>query len=102
MEKLEKYTGFKKSYSYHLLHYSKIPYSKPHSKYFFFQKSEIDKWLLKNKSLSDDQIQEKAREYALKKGIFRLFSEGSSVEGESYWSLMVKDYKECSASQIYI
>ena len=30
-------------------------------------KSEIDEWLLKNKSLSDDQIQEKAREYVLKK-----------------------------------
>ncbi|MDM1514791.1 helix-turn-helix domain-containing protein [Myroides odoratimimus] len=67
VEDLEKYTGFKKSYIYHLVHYSKIPYSKPNGKYLFFQKSEIDEWLLKNKSLSDDQIQEKAREYVLKK-----------------------------------
>ncbi|WHT39458.1 helix-turn-helix domain-containing protein [Myroides sp. mNGS23_01] len=67
VEELEKYTGFKKSYIYHLVHYSKIPYSKPNGKYLFFQKSEIDEWLLKNKSLSDDQIQEKAREYVLKK-----------------------------------
>ncbi|EHO12345.1 helix-turn-helix transcriptional regulator [Myroides odoratimimus] len=67
VEELEKYTGFKKSYIYHLVHFSKIPYSKPNGKYLFFQKSEIDQWLLKNKSLSDDQIQEKAREYVLKK-----------------------------------
>jgi excisionase family DNA binding protein len=67
VEELEKYTGFKKSYIYHLVHYSKIPYSKPNGKYLFFQKSEIDEWLLKNKSLSDDQLQEKAREYVLKK-----------------------------------
>ena len=66
VEELEKYTGFKKSYIYHLVHYSKIPYSKPNGKYLFFQKSEIDEWLLKNKSLSDDQIQEKARQYILK------------------------------------
>ncbi|AJH14551.1 helix-turn-helix transcriptional regulator [Myroides profundi] len=67
VEELEKYTGFKKSYIYHLVHYSKIPYSKPNGKYLFFQKSEINEWLLKNKSLSDDQIQEKAREYVLNK-----------------------------------
>ncbi|SHM36157.1 helix-turn-helix transcriptional regulator [Myroides odoratimimus] len=67
VEELEKYTGFKKSYIYHLVHFSKIPYSKPNGKYLFFEKSEIDEWLLKNKSLSDDQLQEKARVYILKK-----------------------------------
>lgn len=67
VEELEKYTGFKKSYIYHLVHYGKIPYSKPNGKYLFFQKSEIDQWLLKNKSLSEDQIQDNARMYALKK-----------------------------------
>ncbi len=70
VEELEKYTGFKKSYIYHLVHYSKIPYSKPNGKYLFFQKSEINEWLLKNKYLSDDQIQTKAREYVLKKKEF--------------------------------
>ncbi len=66
VEELEKYTGFKKSYIYHLVHYNRIPYSKPNGKYLFFEKSEIDEWLLKNKSLSDDQIKTKAREYVLK------------------------------------
>ncbi|WP_025124841.1 helix-turn-helix transcriptional regulator [Myroides odoratimimus] len=70
VEELEKYTGFKKSYIYHLVHYSKIPYSKPNGKYLFFQKSEINEWLMKNKSLSDDQIQDKAREYVLNKKSF--------------------------------
>ncbi|WP_410877850.1 helix-turn-helix transcriptional regulator [Myroides sp. DW712] len=70
VEELEKYTGFKKSYIYHLVHYSKIPYAEPNGTYLFFQKSEINEWLLKNKYLSDNQIQEKARQYVLKKKEF--------------------------------
>lgn len=70
VEELEKYTGFKKSYIYHLVHFNKIPYSKPNGKYLFFEKAEIDQWLLKNKSLSNDQIQEKSREYIIKKKRF--------------------------------
>ena len=66
VEELKKYTGFKKSYIYHLVHQNKIPYSKPNGKYLFFERSEIDQWLLKNKSISQDQIQENARKYALK------------------------------------
>lgn len=67
VEELEKYTGFKRSYIYHLVHFNKIPYSKPNGKYLFFQKEEIDNWLMKNKSLSEQQIQENARKYALGK-----------------------------------
>lgn len=67
VEELEKYTGFKRSYIYHLVHFNKIPYSKPNGKYLFFQKTEIDTWLMKNKSLSEQQIQENARKYALRK-----------------------------------
>jgi len=66
VEELKKYTGFKKSYIYHLVHHNKIPYSKPNGKYLFFEKLEIDQWLLKNKSMSHDQIQENARKYTLK------------------------------------
>ncbi|UYW01824.1 helix-turn-helix domain-containing protein [Flavobacterium agricola] len=66
---LEKYTGFKKSSIYQLVHYNKIPYSKPNGKQLFFQKSEIDDWLTKNKSLSNDQIQENALKYALRKKV---------------------------------
>ena len=66
VEELKKYTGFKKSYIYHLVHQNKIPYSKPNGKYLFFERSEIDQWLLKNKSISQDQILENARKYALK------------------------------------
>lgn len=67
VEELEKYTGFKKSYIYHLVHYNKIPYSKPNGKYLFFLKTEINDWLVKNKALSNDQIQEKSRAYSLRK-----------------------------------
>ncbi|MEK6495446.1 helix-turn-helix domain-containing protein [Myroides odoratimimus] len=67
VDDLVKYTGFKKSSIYHLVHYNKIPYSKPNGKYLFFDKTEIDNWLMSNKSLSEEQIKEKAIKYSLSK-----------------------------------
>ncbi|MDM1350956.1 helix-turn-helix domain-containing protein [Myroides marinus] len=67
VEELVQYTGFKKSSIYHLVHYNKIPYSKPNGKYLFFDKAEIDTWLMSNKSLSEDQIKDKAIKFALRK-----------------------------------
>lgn len=67
VEELVQYSGFKKSSIYHLVHYNKIPYSKPNGKYLFFDKAEIDTWLMSNKSLSEDQIKDKAIKLALRK-----------------------------------
>ena len=63
VEDLINYTGYKRSYIYKLVHNNIIPYSKPNGKTLFFEKSEIDTWLLQNKSQSISQIEDKANNY---------------------------------------
>lgn len=47
LEELVKYTGYKKSYIYQLIHKRLIPAHKPpNGKKLFFAKNEIDEWLL--------------------------------------------------------
>ena len=57
------YTGFSKSYVYKLVHNNILPYSKPNNRTLFFTKSEIDEWLLQNKSKSISQIEKEALSY---------------------------------------
>ena len=63
VEDLINYTGFSRSYIYKLVHKNVISYYKPNGKTLFFQKNEIDEWLLKNKNQSDSQIEAKAQDY---------------------------------------
>lgn len=57
------YTGFSKSYVYKLVHNNILPYSKPNNRTLFFTKTEIDEWLLQNKSKSVSQIEKEAVSY---------------------------------------
>lgn len=57
------YTGYKRSYIYKLVLKNEIPFSKPNGKKLFFEKKEIDAWLLQNKSQSISQIEDKAQDY---------------------------------------
>lgn len=63
VEDLINYTGFSRSYIYKLVHKNIIPYSKPNGKTLFFQKNEIDSFLLQNKSASVSQLEQKAYNY---------------------------------------
>ncbi len=63
VEDLINYTGYKRSYIYKLVHNNVIPFSKPNGKSLFFEKTEIDAWLLQNKSQSESQIEDKANDY---------------------------------------
>ncbi|RXG21128.1 helix-turn-helix transcriptional regulator [Leeuwenhoekiella aequorea] len=63
VEDLINYTGYKRSYIYKLVHNNVIPFSKPNGKSLFFEKTEIDAWLLQNKNQSDSQIENLATEY---------------------------------------
>lgn len=66
VDDLINYTGFTRSHIYKLVHKNVIPYSKPNGKFLFFLKSEIDEWLLQNKSQSVSQIEQQALEYSFK------------------------------------
>lgn len=67
VEELSDYTGFKKSYIYKLVHTNAIPFSKPSGKILFFERKKIDEWLLKNSHKSNDEIQQEAIEFSLRK-----------------------------------
>lgn len=57
------YTGFSRSYVYKLVHNNILPYSKPNNRTLFFNKKEIDDWLLQNKSKSVSQLEIEANNY---------------------------------------
>ena len=49
------YTGYSMSYIYKLTSQNKIPYFKPSGKMVFFEREEIDSWLLGNKQEVKEQ-----------------------------------------------
>ena len=58
INELSHYTGYSKSYIYKLTSRNAIPYFKPSGKSVFFDRMEIDVWLLKNKhsQVKDDGV----------------------------------------------
>ena len=56
IKELSEYTGYSISYIYKLTSRNAIPYFKPSGKAVFFDRMEIDVWLLKNKhsQIKDD------------------------------------------------
>ena len=57
------YTGLSKSYLYKLTSTGGIPCYKPHGKQIYFNKAEIDSWLLQNRNTTKDEIESKAADY---------------------------------------
>ena len=62
-DEVAEYTGLSKSYLYKLTSTGGIPHYKPTGKKIYFDKKEIDEWLLRNKKLSHDEIDNKAESY---------------------------------------
>lgn len=60
------YSGISRAYMYNLTSKNKIPFSKPNGKVIFFSKDELDTWLLRNKQISKEEIEDKALNYVLK------------------------------------
>jgi len=60
------YSGISRTYMYNLTSKKSIPHSKPNGKVIFFSKESLDKWLLRNKQVSHDEIEQKAINYTLK------------------------------------
>ena len=60
LNELADYIGFSKSYVYKLTSQNLIPHSKPNGKAVFFDRDEIDKWLLNNSTITHQQARRKA------------------------------------------
>ena len=57
------YTGLSKSYLYKLTSTGGIPCYKPQGKHIYFNKTELDDWLLQNRKVTTQEIEERAINY---------------------------------------
>ncbi len=58
-----KYLDISSSYLYKLTSTAKITHYKPNGKTLYFEKTDLNKWLLRGKVLSDSELEQKAVDY---------------------------------------
>ena len=63
------YTGLSKSHLYKLTSTGGVPCYKPTGKKLYFDKEELDEWMLRNKKLSQDEIDDKAENFLMERGL---------------------------------
>lgn len=63
LNEVAEYTGLSKSYLYKLTCSGGIPCYKPQGKHLYFNKSEIDQWLLQNRKATTRELENKAATY---------------------------------------
>lgn len=61
VEELASYLGVKTSYIYKMTHNREIPYYKPGGKMVYFNREEIDEWVLSQRVATADEIRGEAR-----------------------------------------
>lgn len=52
--------GFSESYLYKLTHFRKLPFSKPNNKTIFFNRQELEAWMMSNRIATDAELDIKA------------------------------------------
>jgi excisionase family DNA binding protein len=62
-DELAVYTGLSKSHLYKLTSSGGIPCYKPNGKHIYFNKHEIDEWLLQNRKATKEEIETLASNY---------------------------------------
>lgn len=61
VDELASYLGVKTSYIYKMTHNREIPYYKPGGKMVYFNREEIDEWVLSQRVATADEIRSEAR-----------------------------------------
>lgn len=67
-----RYLELSQSHLYKLTSTGAIPHYKPNGKKIYFQRQELDQWLLRNRMDSLDEIEQQAADYLIKKGKVKL------------------------------
>ena len=62
------YMGVSKSYLYKLTMEKKIPHYKPMGKMVYFNRQELEYWLQANRVATDEELNQQAQTYCIKKG----------------------------------
>jgi excisionase family DNA binding protein len=58
-----RYMGVSKSYLYKLTMQGKVPFSKPLGKMCYFNRLELEAWLMSNRVATADELQDRAQAY---------------------------------------
>ena len=66
------YLDISTSHLYKLTSTCSIPFYKPNGKKIYFNRKELDKWLLSNRQKSIDEIENEVDDYLIKKGKIKL------------------------------
>lgn len=66
-EEAAKYMGVSKSYLYKLTMRQEIPHYKPKGKMVYFNRKELEQWLQSNRISTDEEIEQKAQSYCMRK-----------------------------------
>lgn len=67
-----RYLELSHSHLYKLTSASKIPFYKPNGKKLYFNRVELDEWLLRNRNNTQEEIEQQAADYLIKKGRVKL------------------------------
>lgn len=67
LDEAAQYMGVSKSHLYKLTMARQVPFSKPMGKMCYFDRLEIEKWLMSNRVSTSDELEEQASAYLLKK-----------------------------------
>jgi excisionase family DNA binding protein len=62
------YLELSQSHLYKLTSTSAVPHYKPNGKKIYFQREELNNWLLRNRMNPLDEIEQQAADYLIKKG----------------------------------
>jgi excisionase family DNA binding protein len=65
------YLEISHSHLYKLTSSDTIPHYKPNGKKIYFNRAEVDTWLLRNRTTTTDEIDKQAADYLIKKGRIR-------------------------------
>ncbi len=62
------YTGISKSYLYKLTSTGGIPCYKPNGKVLYFNRTELDGWMMQNRKATSDELETRANTYLAVRG----------------------------------
>ena len=63
-----RYMGISKSHLYKMTMQQKIPHYKPTGKMCYFNRQELEGWLQSNRVATNDELEQQAQAYCMKKG----------------------------------
>lgn len=63
IDETSKLTGLSVGYLYKLTSQKRIPHYKPSSKLLYFNRAEIEEWMMQGKVMTDDEIERIAQTY---------------------------------------